>query len=381
MKEKIVVIGGPTASGKTALAIKVAKEFNGELINADSRQIYKFLDVGTNKEVKTQNSKVEITNYELRPNNGWRSARSSDSSERRSSLVKLSNLNTYKLSHIPIYLLSFLAPDERFDVYTYQQLASELIIDIHSRGKLPILVGGTGMYIDSILKNYKFNLNANDEDSELNDLALENLQELLKKQSPEVFDSLNNSDRNNPRRLVRLLQKTLLNSDKKLDDVQNSKFEILNSKQIRNSKLETNPKSQISSHTQNSVNTLSTPVLKIEDYEVAFLYPEFIWEELKEKIRKRIIKMIDEGLVQEVKDVLAMGYPKDSIALQGIGYKEVIDFLDNKIDEAEMINRITIAHSQYAKRQKTWFEGKGRGYNLLKVNMENVIETLRENGV
>ncbi|MCA9386643.1 tRNA dimethylallyltransferase [Candidatus Dojkabacteria bacterium] len=314
MKQKIIVIGGPTGSGKTALALQVAKEFNGELINADSRQIYKYLDIGTNKEVKTVR----------------RSARS-EQSERRGSPLKLSNLSTYNINNIPIHLLSFLEPDERFDVYSYQKLASEKIIDIHSRGKLPILVGGTGLYIDSILKGYEFEI-TEEFDHSLDSLSIDELQLQL---DYEALENLNNSDKNNPRRLIRLIQK------------------------------------------QNS-NNKTKPVLDISKYEVIFLYPEFSWDELKEKIRNRVSQMLSDGLIKEVKDVLDLGYKEDSIALQGIGYREVLEFLDGKIGVVEMEGDIALSHIQYAKRQKTWFEGKGRNYKLIKVNKDNVIQTLKE---
>ncbi|MCA9381146.1 tRNA dimethylallyltransferase [Candidatus Dojkabacteria bacterium] len=327
MKQKIIVIGGPTASGKTALALKVAKEFNGELINADSRQIYKYLDIGTNKEVKTE---------ELKDKNYRRSARS-EQSERRGSPQTLSDMTIYSIEGIPIHLISFLQPNERFDVYSYQKEASELIKDIREKGKLPILVGGTGLYIDSILKNYQFEVGENSQ--ELDNLSLENLQELLKKQTPETFENLNNSDKNNPRRLARLIQKS------------------------------------------SSTTKLSTPPLDINKYEVIFLYPEYNWDKLKEKIKLRVDQMIREGLIKEVKEVLNLGYSKDSVALQGIGYREVLEFLDGEIGAVEMEEDIVHAHIQYAKRQKTWFEGKGRNYKLIKVNKDNVIQTLKDLGL
>src|SRR5476649_45732 len=121
---KIIVIGGLTATCKTKLAIEVAKKFNGELINADSRQIYKYLDIGTNKEAGSWKFEDGV----------------------------------WEIENIPIHLVNIINPNQRFSVYEYQQLAFKAIEDILKRGKLPILVGGTGLYIDSILQNYELQI-------------------------------------------------------------------------------------------------------------------------------------------------------------------------------------------------------------------------------
>ncbi len=330
---KLIVIGGPTASGKTDLAVKIAKEFNGELINADSRQVYRYLDIGTNK------GNIE---------------------RRRPSRLSPSESNV--IGGIPIHLIDFLNPDQQFSVFEYKKLAEQKIEEITSRGKLPILVGGTGLYIDAVIKSYQLSVDSNqfnpDYRSYLNNLNANELQNILKAQSPGLLAQLNNSDKNNPRRLIRLIEK---------------------------SKVKT--RRDVSQRTENL-------------YESLFLYPEYNWNELKIKIDNRVEamfgqtsgvrhhlpaseknifsdnrqagvsgkKFIVNNIIDEVRMVLEIGFSKDSIALQGIGYREVLDYIDGKIDLQKCIELVKIAHRQYAKRQRTWFESPGRNYKLTKVN-------------
>jgi tRNA dimethylallyltransferase len=324
---KLIVIGGPTASGKTDLAVKIAKEFNGELINADSRQVYRYLDIGTNK------GKVEVGSKKSEVND-----------------------QTYYLNGILIHLISFLNPDEQFSVFDYKKLAEEKIEEITSRDKLPILVGGTGLYIDAVMKNYDLHSGLNPGSNikvdsgkrkELEGKSVEELQKILQTTNFELLTKLNNSDINNPRRLIRLIER---NSTKK---------------------------SEISSRTKSE-----------NKYETLFLYPSYDWEELKRKIENRVEQMFNlkaatsivapHNIVEETKKVLEMGFSKDSIALQGIGYREVLEYIDNKIDLPKCIELVKISHRQYAKRQKTWFESGGRGYELIKVtNFTEALDKVR----
>lgn len=303
--KKIVFIGGPTASGKTDLAVEIAKQFNGELINADSRQIYKYLDIGTNKDdITEQNGKFFIKN-------------------------------------IPIHLVNFLNPDERYSVYDFKQAAIAQIEDIINRGRLPIIVGGTGLYIDSIIKDYPLEVNKNNElRTQLEAKNTNELQQILISEYAQEFEKLNKSDKSNPRRLVRLIEKLK------------------------------------SEGTQNSNNLQDK---KVCNYDYIFLYPEYNVDELNQKIDKRVEQMFNEGIVEETLKVLDLGFPKDCIALQGTGYKEVIDLINKNITGKECIRLVKISHRQYAKRQRTWFEGIGRGYKLTKVeNAQQAIEKVKE---
>lgn len=290
--KKIVLIGGPTASGKTDLAISIAKEFNGELINADSRQIYKYLDIGTNKgEIK----KVENTNY---------------------------------IDSIPMHLVNFLNPDVRYSVYDFKVQATSIIDLLLKNNKIPIIVGGTGLYIDSLIKNYNLltehNIKLRDE---LERFDVQKLQNILIKENKDKFLDLNPSDQKNKRRLIRLIEKI---SDKNGNtNINTAKFDSL------------------------------------------FIYPNYDWQELKIKIEHRVEQMFKQGLVEEVEKVLELGYPKDSVALQGTGYKEVIKYLNKQVSLQKCIELVKISHKQYARRQRTWFEGEGRGYKLNRVSSNN----------
>jgi len=314
MKDQItnsqfIIIGGPTSTGKTRFALNLAHRFNGELINADSRQIYKYLNIGTNKGDIKQTS------------------------------------TGFLIDKIPIKLISFLNPNESYSVYKFQEAAKEEIFNIKERGKLPIIVGGTGLYIDSLLKRYSLDEEVVDSKKRemLDKLDIKELQDLLKERNRNLFDNLNNSDQNNPRRLIRLIEK-------------------IEAEKIRINKNKLDP--DYINLENNNINTKESDNLIFNRSDYLFFYPKYKWEDLKLQIEKRVEEMFKEGLVLETQNILDLGFTKDSIALQGIGYKEVISYLNKEINLEKTIELVKIGHKQYAKRQRTWFEGKGRGYNL-----------------
>ena len=186
---KLLFIVGPTATGKTALALSLAKKFGGELISADSRQVYRGMDIGTGKDLPS-NSELRIMNYEL----GIRS--------------KKLKIGYRKRDEVPIWLVDIVEPDYVFNVGEYKHLAGEIIQDIQARKKLPIVVGGTGLYVRALLRPW-------DEifippnailRRKLDKLTVEELQIELKKITAEKFESMNHSDQNNPRRLIRAIE-------------------------------------------------------------------------------------------------------------------------------------------------------------------------------
>lgn len=270
-KQQLVVVAGPTASGKNALARQLGREIverNGQqvaFINADSRQIYKYLDIGTNKGALEDSG--------------------------RSIFLLDRNYPVYKDSGIDMHLVSFLEPDQRFSAFDYQALVANLLAELGEQSVLPILVGGTGLYIQSVIDVERYSF------SEV-----------------KTFDSLNESDRGNPRRLARLQ---------------------------RGEAKEVQPAA-----------TLST----LLNLEVDLHYIEAYIEELTERINSRVEEMLSAGLVDEVQKVLALGFPPTSVALQGIGYRQVLAYLGGELTEPECKQLIQIAHRQYAKRQITWFK-------------------------
>lgn len=308
-QSKIPIVCGPTATGKTNFAIKLAKAKNGELINADSRQVYKYLDIGTNKGATDfkKNYILNIANEEL-------------------------TLPLHVIEDIPIHLLSFLDPDKTFSVYNFQKYTYALIEKLLSENKLPIIVGGTGLYIDSLYKGYQLSNIRNELKESLSLKSVDELQIMLQELDKQIFLKLNNSDSNNPRRLINLI----------------SKLQYANNNQI----------------------TISNK----QKYTFQLFYPKYNWEELKEKIHNRVETMFETGLIEETNKVLAMGFSTDSVGLQTMGYKEITAPPATLLrkekgnsyqkDLRYIIERVQIAHRQYARRQRTWFEGKGRGYTF-----------------
>jgi tRNA dimethylallyltransferase len=286
--QKIVIICGPTSSGKTAIAMKAAEEFNAEIVSADSRQIYRYLDIGTNKGNLTESK------------------------------------DTWYLGDIPIHLVNIKNPNERYSVYDFKNDSEKKFQDIFARGKNILLVGGTGLYIDSIYRNYVLTDSFENKYGELN---INELKNLYKEKYPEEYMQLNYSDQNNPRRLSMHLSKLDAGVE-------------LNMSQDR--------------------------ISKDSDRQYLFIYPEFTREDLRLRIDKRVDEMFREGIVEETSRVLEL-FGKDSVALRGIGYREIIDHLEGKISLEECIKQVKYSHNQYAKRQITWFEGTGRNYPLKKV--------------
>jgi len=264
--------------GKTSLGVEVAKILNGEIISADSMQIYKEMNIGTAK----------VTPEEMQG--------------------------------IPHYLIDFLNPDEEYNVSLYAESANQKIKEILEKEKVPIIVGGTGLYVDTLINGIEFKEIENDIEyrMELESILLkENGIDILYEKLKEVdFDSYQKIDKNNVRRVMRAL-------------------EIY--KVTGKTKTELDKESQ-----------------KGSPYDFIVFGIEWDREELYDRINKRVDIMINDGLVDEVKS-LNSKYRLSKTALQGLGYKEVIEYLNNQIDYDEMIDKIKKESRHYAKRQMTWF--------------------------
>ncbi len=265
---KLLIILGPTASGKSNLAIKIAKLFNGEIISADSRQVYKEMNIGTAK-----------------PSKG----------------------------NIRYHLLDVIEPDKRFSAAQYKKLACKAIKDIQNRNKLPILCGGTGLYISSIVENWQFPKVPPQKKlrKKLEEKSVEQLFKIYKKLDSKGAESI---DKKNKRRLIRAIEVCTTNNK---------------------------PFWQQRKSSKSSFNTLLIGI-------------ELPKEELKEKIAKRIKKMIKMGLETEVKTLLKK-YGRIS-SFQTIGYQEWKEYFNNKINKKEVQDLIELHTIQYSKRQMTWFK-------------------------
>lgn len=278
MKPKVIVICGPTASGKTSLSIEVAKKIDGEIISCDSMQIYKDMNIGTAKPT------VE------------------------------------EMQGIPHYMLDFVLPSERYSVADFKEAATDRIEDILKREKVPIIVGGTGLYVDALTKNITYpeieiDLEYRKQLEELiKENGLESLYEEAKKIDEKAMQTISKNDK---KRIMRVL-------------------EIYHQKGKTKTQLE-------------SESRLTPP-----PYEYIVFAINMEREKLYERINKRVDIMIDQGLIEEV-EALTKKYEEFPTAMQGLGYKEVVSYLKKEITKEEMIEKLKMETRRYAKRQLTWF--------------------------
>ena len=291
--KKILVITGPTAVGKTKLSIELAKKYNGEIINADAVQVYKGLDIGSAK----------VTEEEK--------------------------------EGIPHHLLSIKEVDEDYTIYHYQKDCREIIKEIQDRGKTPIIVGGTGLYIKAALYDYK--LTEEKEKDTYDNLTNEELYKKLTELDKDII-----IDKNNRRRLIRAINYYKENNK--------------------------------------SINKNKTDKLL---YDALFIGLTTDRQILYNKINKRVDKMIENGLIDEVKSFYDKGV-KTKPLLNAIGYKEVYSYLDGNISKEEMIEKIKQNSRHYAKRQYTffnhqlkikWFETDYNDFNNTIKEVESYIDS------
>jgi len=286
-KNKIIVILGQTASGKSELAVKLAKKLNGEVISADSRQVYKGLDIGTAKVNGTWNAKRGTRKF------------------------------IYK--KVPHHCIDIVSPKKIFTALDFKKCAEKAIKDIESRGKTPIICGGTGFYIDILLDRMKIAEVAPNWElrKKLKKMPVEKLFKMLKKLNP---SRAKNIDAKNPRRLIRA---------------------------IEIAKIKPSAVSRQSPKTESQK-------MKAESY--AFIGIKLPEKELQKRIEKRIKKMLRDGLIREVKKLRKQNISWKRLYELGFEYKYPAMFLQGKISKKEMLKRMILENRQYAKRQMTWFK-------------------------
>lgn len=278
--ENVIVIVGPTASGKTKLSIALAKELGGEIISADSMQIYKYMDIGTAK-----------------PTNEEREG-------------------------IKHYLMDEVLPSSDFSVAQFKTLAYKYIEEILEKGKTPIVVGGTGLYINSLIYNIEFSKTTSD-------LVYR------KKLQDEAFDKGHEY-------LYNMLQNVDAKTAKKLHV--NDTKRIIRALEVFH----------VTGNTISYYNELSKN--KSPEYNFIILGLKVDRQVLYERINLRVEKMFDEGLLKEVEKLVDLGYDKYCVPMQGIGYKEMLSFVNGEVNLNEAMDMIKQATRRYAKRQNTWFK-------------------------
>ena len=282
-KPFLVVIVGPTASGKTELSIELAKQINGEIISGDSMQVYKQMDIGTAK----------VTNEEM--------------------------------DGIPHYMIDILNPDDSFSVYDFKLRAQALIEDITSRGKIPIIAGGTGLYIQSLIYDYPFDdETVSKEVEQKTQLQLQKLEQLT---NQEVHDYLATFDPqsakdihpNNRKRVLRAIEY------------------YLNTKKLISSRK------KVQQFTEN--------------YDTLLIGIEMSRKTLYSRINKRVDIMLSHGLFDEVKLLIEQGF-ESTQSMQAIGYKELVPVVKGELALDQAVETLKQHSRQYAKRQLTWFKNK-----------------------
>lgn len=313
MKKPLIVLTGPTAVGKTKLSIALAKAVGGEIISADSMQVYKSMDIGSAK---------------IRPE---------------------------EMDGIPHYLVDVLEPSEEFHIVRFQQMAKEAMEKIYVNGHIPILVGGTGFYIQAIVKDIDFT--KNEENTEIRakweqfakDHGAEALHEELGKVDPKSAETI---PAGNVKRVVRALEFYELSG------------------------------SPISEHNEEQK-------AKESPYQFAYFVLNDHRELLYERIEKRIDEMLEEGLIDEVKGLKERGFTKDMVSMQGLGYKEILDYLDGNLTLEEAVYILKRDTRHFAKRQLTWFRREPEvswihkyeyGYDDMKI-LNAMTDILKDKGI
>ncbi len=279
---EVIAIVGPTASGKTALSIELAKKYNGEIINGDSMQVYRGLDIGTAK------------------------------------------ITVEEMEGVPHHLLSFKEPLEAFSVADYQRLVRMKIAEIRAQGKLPIIVGGSGLYVQAVLYDFQFTEEQVDEVArkayyeELEKLGPDAMHAKLKKLDPQTAESIHP---NNTRRVIRAIEMIELNGVSKASEAQN-RGEI-----------------------------------PLYNHVILGLGQNMSREELYDRINHRVDVMMDKGLLEEVKGLWQQNI-RGVQSIQAIGYKELYDYLDGKCSLNVALDSLKQNSRRYAKRQLTYFRNK-----------------------
>lgn len=279
-KDKLIILAGPTASGKTSVSIDLAKRIGGEIISADSMQVYRGMDVGTAK------------------------------------------IKADEMQGVKHYLINVLDPTEDFNIVKFQDMVKYSIEEIKRNGHIPILVGGTGFYIQSVIYDIDFDTQDDNGDirkaleEEYDKMGADFMYEKLKK-----IDSVSaeNIHKNNKKRIIRAIEYFLINN------------------------------ALISAHNESQRK-------KDSPYDFRFFVLNPPRDILYDRINQRVDKMVEEGLVEEVKSLKNAGLSIENISMQGIGYKEILEYLDGEITLDEAIDNIKQNTRHMAKRQVTWFK-------------------------
>lgn len=278
-KKPLIILTGPTASGKTELSVRLAKAINGEIISADSIQVYKYMDIGSAK----------VTDEEM--------------------------------DGVKHYLVDELNPRDEFNIYVFKEMAKKYTKEIYAKGKVPIIAGGTGFYIQSLLYDIDFSEEDNDKSYRMELMALaeekgnEYIYNMLKETDPKSAEKIHF---NNLKRVIRALE-----------------YHHLTGKLI-------------SEHNEEQRENISP-------YDFHYFVLNMDRDVLYDRINRRVDIMLEKGLVNEVKGLLDMGFERELTSMQGIGYREIISYLYGECTLEQAVESIKQNTRHFAKRQLTWF--------------------------
>lgn len=320
-KQKLIVVLGPTATGKTKLAVALARRFAGEIVSADSRQVFRGMDIGTGK---------DLVDYYFDAPEGQKNT--------KNNYFKKTNLSSQKLQAVPYHLIDIISPKTEFNVYKYQKLAYQAIDKIILSGHLPILTGGTGLYIDAVAKGYVFSEQATSakKNSEirkkLDKLSLSQLLARLKRVDFKTYQKI---DRANRRRVQRALEVYYISGKKKSEK--------------------------------------SEKAITDCRYDVLFLGITFPLPEIYHRIDNRLNLRLKEGMVQEIKKLRAQGVSWKRLDEFGLEYRYISRYLRGDLSYEEAIEKLKQEIHHFAKRQMVWFK---RNSNIIWV--KNLSQAERE---
>ncbi|MBN2285792.1 MAG: tRNA (adenosine(37)-N6)-dimethylallyltransferase MiaA [Tissierellales bacterium] len=311
MENKLILIVGPTAVGKTYISVKIAKLLSSEVISADSMQIYRYMDIGTAK------------------------------------------IRSEEKENVPHHLIDVVYPDEAFTVSDFKNSAEKLIKELHGKNQIPIIAGGTGLYVNSLIYDLNFSNTLSDPDirSDLtaycDTFGKEALHQRLETIDPVSAKKIH---MNNVKRIIRAIEVYLITG---------KPFS------------EYNPNFRICTN----------------NYELIMIGLEMQRDLLYNKINERVDSMINNGLIEEVRSLLKKGYGRDLISMQGIGYKEILMYLYEEISLDEALHLLKRNTRRFAKRQFTWFKADERikwfevGLSDHEKTLENIKNYLHERGL
>jgi len=299
MDNKIVVLVGPTAVGKTYVSVELAKRLNTEIISADSMQIYKEMNIGT---------------------------------------AKITREEAQGIIH---HMIDIIKPDESFSVSEFKSESEKIIDNILEKSQIPIIVGGSGLYVNSLIYDLDFGNAKSDNKirdyftSLYNEHGEDFLYEKLKEVDPESAEKIH---KNNVKRVIRALE---------VHEITGQKFSELNTDIRKQSKK----------------------------YDCILIGLNMDRKILYERINKRVDKMLSDGLIEEVKSLIEKGYDKNLVSMQGIGYKEIVDYLEGKTELEETVNILKRNTRRFAKRQFTWFlrDINVKWFNINTINEIDII--------